>query len=130
MRFEVDERAYHEYTQTPAGDIWKWLNRGNIREVYAAKRQVGVKTGKLRSSIQAAIVPSPRGPIAIVGSANNIALLHHEGSKEHRITPRNAKILRFPWHGRIVYTYMVRHPGTNPNRYLTDNIIKAYQIEP
>ena len=38
------------------------------------------------------------------------------------ITPDTAEVLRFSSRGRIVYTRVVRHPGTKPNKYLADNL--------
>jgi hypothetical protein len=49
-------------------------------------------------------------------------LMHHQGTRPHIIVPRRAQTLRFYSRGRIVYSKLVHHPGTKPNRYLTDNL--------
>jgi hypothetical protein len=62
------------------------------------------------------------GLTAVIGSDNRIALMHHQGTRPHIIMPRRAQTLRFYSRGRIVYSKLVHHPGTKPNRYLTDNL--------
>jgi hypothetical protein len=90
----------------------------------AAKRQVGVDTGDLRSSLTSSIKYG--SPIVVrIGSANKIALMHHEGTKPHEITPKRAKVLRFNQNGMVRYAMRVWHPGTKPNRFLTDNLDKG-----
>lgn len=63
-------------------------------------------------------------PLGIVGSSHPIALIHHEGTKAHIILPVKARALRFPGPtaSGFVFAKVVHHPGTRPNRYLTDNI--------
>ncbi|MEZ3180814.1 hypothetical protein KYY02_19600 [Streptomyces pimonensis] len=40
------------------------------------------------------------------------------GTRPHLIRPRRAKALRFEVGGRVVYTKLVRHPGTRANNFL------------
>ena len=40
------------------------------------------------------------------------------GTRPHVIRARNAKALRFRWHGRIVYFKQVNHPGTAAKSFL------------
>jgi hypothetical protein len=71
----------------------------------------------------------PSEPVVIVGSEDPIAYLHHEGTRPHVIVPRTAPMLVF-WSnraGRVVYARKVLHPGTRPNRFLTDNLHLAGQ---
>lgn len=48
----------------------------------------------------------------IVGTEDEIWQYQDEGTRPHPIVPRNAKVLRFPAGGRVVYTRHVNHPGT------------------
>ena len=107
---------------SPAGPVGRHLYGRGLRVLIAARAQVGVKTGRLKASLH--IEHSRRGPgqQIRVGSPLNYALLHHEGSRPHIIIPRRAETLRFSTRGRIVYTRIVRHPGTKPNKYLTNNL--------
>jgi hypothetical protein len=41
-----------------------------------------------------------------------------EGTRPHLIRPRRARALRFEVGGDVVFTKLVRHPGTRPNNFL------------
>lgn len=104
------------------GEVGKYLaKKGRLIEA-AAKRQVGVDTGALRSSIHMRHFWDPRGQYVKIGSPLNYARMHHEGTAPHLIRPNTAHMLRFVSKGQIVFAHMVRHPGTPANRYLTDNM--------
>jgi hypothetical protein len=88
-----------------------------------AQKQVHVKTGKLQRSLHIEHIQGASGQSVRVGSDLKYAYLHHEGTKPHIITPNPPnKTLRFGSGSRVVYTNMVRHPGTKANRYLTDQL--------
>jgi hypothetical protein len=83
--------------------------------------------GNLRDSIVKRIQTTGGGrgmPRVIVGSSHPIALIHHEGTRPHIIVPVKAKALRFPGAAPsgFIFAKRVNHPGTKPNRYLTDNL--------
>lgn len=106
----------------PSGDVGRYLaKKGRIVQA-AAKAQVGVRTGALRSSIHMRHLRDSRGQYLKIGSELNYALLHHEGSRPHLIVAKRATVLRFVNRGRVVYAHSVMHPGTKANRYLTDNL--------
>ncbi len=42
---------------------------------------------------------------------------HNEGTKPHIITPRFASILRFVIDNRVIFTNLVKHPGTKAQKY-------------
>lgn len=105
------------------GQLGRWLVRKGQMIEAAAKRQVGVRTGALRASIHMRHYADPRGQFLRIGSDLSYARLHHEGSKPHLITPKQkGGLLVFQTKGQTVFTHLVRHPGTRPNRYLTDNM--------
>jgi len=82
-----------------------------------AKRRAPVKRGTLRRSITHRVEAG--GDRGIVGTNLDYAKPVHEGSKPHIIRPKAAKMLRFQTAGgAVVYTKMVRHPGTRPNPFL------------
>lgn len=112
------ERLLH----SPSGEVGKHLRyKGNLI-LAAAKRQVGVRTGALRASLHMRHFRDIRGQYVKIGSDLPYARLHHEGTRPHIITPRNSQVLVFRTRGQVVYTHLVKHPGTRPNRYLTDNM--------
>lgn len=110
------------YLNNTRGPVGRYMFERGLRIMLAAKSQVGVKTGALKASIYMTQYRVPMGQNVKIGSPLNYALMHHEGTKPHVITPNRAEVLRFPSRGRIVYTRVVRHPGTKPNKYLADNL--------
>jgi hypothetical protein len=113
---------YEFFFNEPSGKVGRYLALRGGLIVRAAKAQVGVRTGALRASIHMRHARDIRGQYIRIGSAMNYALLHHEGSKPHMIKPDRAQVLRFTSRGRVMYAHAVMHPGTEPNRYLTDNL--------
>jgi len=123
--FIMNEAGYKYLTRSPNGEVGRYLTIVGAKLKYLAKYQAGYKTGALRSSINYRITADSRGLVALIGSDNRVALMHHQGTRPHIIAARRAKTLRFYSHGRIVYAKVVHHPGTRPNRYLTDNLRKV-----
>ena len=107
---------------SPEGDVGKYLAKKGRLIMAAAKAQVGIRTGALRSSIHMRHLRDSRGQYVKIGSNLDYALLHHQGTKPHVIRPDRAKVLRFVRGSRIIYTTSVMHPGTKANRYLSDNL--------
>jgi hypothetical protein len=120
--FVADEAAMKRLMTSPDGEVGRYLTKLGQRVALLAKAQVGVDTGALKRSINFRLVQGGGGLVAVIGSDNRIALMHHQGTRPHIITPRRAQTLRFYSRGRIVYSKLVHHPGTKPNRYLTDNL--------
>lgn len=121
-RFVVNPEGAKYILRDPKGPTGQYLLKLGARVARLAKAQVGVDTGALKRSINYRVVSRYGGLTAIIGSDNRIAALHHEGTRPHIILPRRAQTLRFYSRGRIVYSKVVHHPGTKPNRYLTDNL--------
>jgi len=107
------------------GTVGRYMHKVGNRIAQRARRQVGVKTGRLRSSISFKHVKIAGEAAVKIGAYTNYAKLHHEGTKPHIITPNKpGGQLVFMKGSRIVRTPIVRHPGTKPNRYLTDQLRK------
>lgn len=107
----------------PFGPVGRDLNKRARQVMTAAKSQAGVKTGRLKQSIHVRNHNrTMTGQSIQVGSPVSYALAHHNGTRPHMIVPNTAKVLRFTSGSRVIYTRMVRHPGTRPNKYLTDNL--------
>jgi hypothetical protein len=94
--------------------------------IVGARKQVGVSTGKLSASIHMAHYSSGTKQYIRVGSSVKYALMHHEGTAPHLITPHPPRThLRFTSKkGGLVFATAVMHPGTRPNRYLSDQLRK------
>jgi hypothetical protein len=123
-----DTNAFERLTNSPTGMVGRDLRRRGRLVMMAAKRQVGKDTRELERSINMThrrLGASGIGQEVWVGSDDDIALLHHEGTRPHEITARNSKVLRYSSRGRIAYARTVQHPGTEPNKYLSDNLYLA-----
>lgn len=107
---------------SPSGAVGRYLDKKSLLIELAAKRQVGVKTGALRASIHTRHFRDPRGQFVRIGSELKYAYLHHEGSKPHLIVAKTGGTLKFRRGSSVIYTHSVRHPGTRPNRFLSDNL--------
>lgn len=118
----------------PSGPTGRYLERKAERLRNAARIQVGFRTGRLRRSIRVyGHRRTSLGQKIQVGSSVPYALMHHNGTKPHIITPKNHRFLKFKPGGRAskgwnvladgsVLARKVRHPGTKPNRYLSDSV--------
>lgn len=107
---------------SPRGTVGAYLFVKGVKIREAARGQVGVDTGRLKASIHVRQGRSGPGQYVEVGSPLSHALAHHEGTRPHVILPNRAKTLRFTSGSRVIYTRKVNHPGTRPNRYLTDQL--------
>lgn len=102
-----------------------------------AKVLTPVDTGRLRASIQ---IESRRTltlrSVYTIGTNVSYAGYVHDGTRPHRINPRNANgVLRFRMGGRIVYARYVNHPGTQARPFLDRALreiagAKGYDIRP
>jgi hypothetical protein len=116
----------------PSGPVGRDLgNRGN-RVLRGAKKLVGKDTRALEESLHVSQYRSSMGQYVTVGSDAKLAphgLAHHEGTRPHIITPTGARgqylIFRSSKTGGVVYATSVEHPGTKPNRYLTNALYLA-----
>lgn len=109
--------------KSSTGPVGRDLHRRGRKVATAARRQVGVRTGALKSSITVTHERTKTGQQVKVGSDLDYALMHHQGTRPHVIIARPEKMLRFTGrNGGVVYTHKVNHPGTAANKYLTDNM--------
>lgn len=110
------------YLNTPAGPLWRKLDRRADSAQRGAKAKVGVKTGKLRASIYKRHLGNYTGQYIVIGSKVNYALAHHQGTRAHTITAKKGKALTFTKGAKVIRTPMVKHPGTRPNKYLSSQL--------
>jgi hypothetical protein len=132
----VDPQKLAEVLRGPNGPVMRRMIEDGELVKREAQRLVGVyrppdaysaahrkrRPGTLRDSIVKRVVQSGSGPVVQVGSDDDIALIHHEGTRPHPITPRTKPRLVFFWRkvGHVVSFKRVQHPGTQPNRFLTN----------
>jgi hypothetical protein len=109
----------------PTGMVGRHMGRRSVEFIAAARAQVGKGTGQLAKSIHVRHHRAESyGQEMKIGSTVKHAYLHHEGTRPHIIRPKDADngILVFRKGARMIATREVRHPGTRPNRYLTNNL--------
>lgn len=123
--FIKDPAGWPELVRGRDGIISRDLRKRGERLRLLAMRQAKKKTGRLAGSMTSNVSVSYRGIQVKVGSDVKHALMHHQGTRPHVITPKRARALRFMQRGRIRYAKRVYHPGTRANRYLTDNLPKV-----
>lgn len=119
IKVDIDKAELNMILNTPKGNLWGALDRRGNAIVRDAKKQVGVKTGALRSSIHMRHLANVTGQYLWIGSKKNYAYAHHEGTKPHEIRASKSPVLVFRSGTRIIKTPVVNHPGTRPNPYLT-----------
>lgn len=123
VSLNLDIRALDAELNTIKGPLWWWLEKRAKKAVASARRQAGVQTGALRRSIHYRHLRNFTGQYVWIGSEKRYAYAHHEGTKPHIIKPKSPnQVLVFRKGARVIATPMVRHPGTRPNRYLSNQL--------
>lgn len=122
VTFVKNPVGWDQMVRGPQGPVARTLLQRGRRLTTLARHQAGFHSGKLYRSMHYQLMPY-RGSLQVqVGSDVKYALMHHQGTRPHHIFPKRAKMLRFARYGRINYRLHVYHPGTRPNRFLTDNL--------
>lgn len=106
----------------PTGPVGRYMFRVGMYIRSAAQVQVGKRTGALAASISFSQNSTTDGQVLTVGSPLNYAYMHHEGTRPHMIRAKGGGALKFRSGGRVVITDSVVHPGTRPNKYLSDHL--------
>lgn len=135
VRFVVDGNAVRRYVADGNGDLVRWMLQQGELVKQEAQRLVGVyelppagptrarPPGTLRDSIVKRFTTTADGVVVQVGSEDPIALIHHEGTEPHVIEPRRPGGVLVFWSdraGAVIAVRRVNHPGTQPNRFLTE----------
>ena len=143
MTFKVDPVRLADALRSAQGPVVRDLIRRGNRVRDRARELVGVSRGAffspgierasetsgphLRDAIVTRLVFEGDRFKVLVGSDLPYALYHHEGTRPHTIRARRSRRLVFFWPkaARVMFLPRVRHPGTRPNRYLTDALREA-----
>ena len=125
MKFIMYRPQLDALLKQPQGEVGRYLHARGRAIQAAARAQVGVRTGALRASIMVSQERTALGQIVTVGSSLPYAAMHHEGTRPRVIQARPGGMLRFTKGARVVYTRQVMHPGTRPNKFLSDNLYLA-----
>lgn len=123
--WEPDALGLSYVLRHPNGPTGQYITNRTGQLYMLARFQVGKKTYDLYNSLTFDVISGAGGLVGTVTANDKKAIMHHNGTRPHLIYPNKAKTLRFSSRGRIVYAKVVRHPGTKPNRFLTDNLPKV-----
>jgi hypothetical protein len=116
--------------RSPSGAVSREMLRRGKNVERAAKRLVGVDSGRLRASIGTELVSHRGAPAAKVGSKVKYARWHHDGTgifgpHKARIFPTRAKFLRFKPKGGTTWIFRYSVAGWPGNKYLKDALLWA-----
>jgi hypothetical protein len=119
IRISVDDLKTRAYLTSEAGPVVRFVRR-TARDVRTrAVLYCPVDTGTLRNSIREHVDISQRRIVAYVGSDVEYARYVHDGTRPHLIRPRRpGGVLRFTVGTEVVFTTLVRHPGTRAQPFL------------
>lgn len=133
---QIDPAKLADFMRSPSGPVLRDQMEAGELVKREAQRRVGVyqppdaysamhrarRPGTLRDHIVKRIGQVGGDPAVLVGSDDPITLWHHEGTPPHVIRARVKPRLVFYWPrlGRVVAFKQVNHPGTRPNRFLTE----------
>lgn len=126
----IDPKALQAYLDGPNGPSSRALLVAGERVKQEAIRLAPKRSQNLSRHIVKRLTTRYRKPVVIVGADVPYALFVHEGTRPHVIKPKKGKFLAFRWPGapknmgRLpdgrVLARVVHHPGTKPNRFLTN----------
>lgn len=120
----IDTRALAELLRSPSGGVARELLRRGKRVETAAKKLVGVDSGRLRASITTELVDDASGGLrARTGTNVSYARYHHDGTgiygpRGRPIVPVNSRFLRFTVRGVPDYVYARSVRGSRGTQYL------------
>jgi hypothetical protein len=118
-------------TKGPTGvELYKRAKRMARHAKNQAPMGSGPTAGRLKRSIKVYRHQRyTKGQTIRIGTSVPYAKYVHEGTRPHIITPNRADgaLVFVPKGGtRVVITKKVNHPGSRPNRFLTDNVKYIY----
>lgn len=119
----IDPARLTRFVNDGGGPIMAELSRRGTNVQSGARRQVGKKSRRLERSIVKRQGVDGRGPfILVVSEGVSYSVAHHEGTEPHVIRAKPGRVLAWQSGGNWHYARSVNHPGTAPNRFLTDNL--------
>lgn len=123
----LDPAAVAATLKSQTGVVGRYLVLLAQKTQALARVKMGHKTHRLEQSLVKRWVMMGGELTIFLGSQMPYAEVHHEGAIPHIIRPVKAKALRFYVAGQSepVFAKIVHHPGTQPNRYLTDSLAEV-----
>jgi hypothetical protein len=91
----------------------------------AAAIAAATAPGHMKEAVRPIFTGSKANPVGIIMVDHPAASFVLHGTKPHIIRPRQRKMLRFSVGGQLVFARLVHHPGTKPNNFLWEAVLKA-----
>lgn len=119
----IYENVLNLEMRSPKGMVGRSMSVLGSKMVIGAKAQVGKDSGALARSIGMSVSRAAYGVKLTVHAKDKKALMHHQGTRPRLILPKNpGGVLVFSKGTRVIVTKRVMHPGTKPNRFLSDQL--------
>lgn len=104
------------------------LEQGSATIENDLKRNVPVRTGKLRDSIVREVYDTS----ASIRTSSGYGRFVNDGTRPHDIFPKFGRFLRFEINGRVIYAKRVHHPGFAGRHFveltLSDSMPKIMEL--
>lgn len=125
IKLVIQKPVLDSMLNSTKGELGMSLSKLGDKIVMSARMQVGRKTGRLARSIRKRHLANFNGQYLWIGSDLPYALAHHDGTRPHVITPKESdgKLVFFKG-TKMIVTRRVMHPGTRPNKYLLNPLIR------
>ncbi|MFP3118159.1 hypothetical protein [Streptomyces sp. Iso 434] len=115
VRVTVEPGRLARFLRLRGGVVERRLRDRTERVARIAEREA---PGSMGEHVRWDVRPSPRGLQGEITCDHPAVRYVLEGTRPHIIRPRRARALRFEVGGQVVFSRMVRHPGTRPNDFL------------
>jgi hypothetical protein len=123
VKLIIDGAAVQMMLHSPDGAVGRFMiGRAQVVQ-NAAIIQCPKRTNKLSESIVKRFYDSPAGFTVSIAALQPYAVFVHEGTKPHVINGNPLLAFAWPKMGEGTFFFRsVHHPGTKPNRFLSDNL--------
>ncbi|MET9462415.1 hypothetical protein ABZY05_46710 [Streptomyces canus] len=111
----IDQGRLSRFLRLRGGIVERNLARRTRRTADIAS---DLAPGSMGDYVDWHIEEGPRGLQGVITCDHPATIFVLNGTRPHIIRPRRARALRFEVDGRVVYSAIVRQPGTRANNFL------------
>lgn len=115
VEVRIDQGRLARMLRARGGIAHRRLSRKTERVADIARREA---PGSMGRYVDWRVTEGPGGLQGVVTCDHPAVRFVLEGTRPHLIRPRRARALRFEVDGQVVFTRLVRHPGSRPNPFL------------
>lgn len=116
VEVRIDQGALERLLRRRGGRAYRKLAERTERVADIAAAEA---PGRMGEFVSWDIEDGPRGLQGVIICDHHAVLFVLNGTRPHLIRPRRKKgVLRFEVGGDVVFTRLVRHPGTRPNNFM------------